>query len=107
MINRFMRIIVFFDLPVVSKSQRRTYSRFRKSLINMGFDMLQFSVYARTTRNNDDAKKYVGMVNASKPPEGSVRVLTITEKQYASMILLVGERTATEDFLQTKEILEL
>lgn len=107
MINRFMRIIVFFDLPVVTKTQRRTYAKFRKFLITSGFDMLQFSVYSRTTRNSDDAKKYVALVNKNQPPEGSVRVLSITEKQYASMILLVGKKTATEHFLETKEILEL
>ena len=28
----------------------------RKNLIKAGFHMLQFSVYARTVRNNDDAK---------------------------------------------------
>lgn len=102
-----MRIIVFFDLPVVTKTQRKTYAKFRKFLINSGFEMIQFSVYARTTRNNDDASKYVLMVDKNKPLEGSVRVLTVTEKQYNSMILLVGEKTASEKFLSTNEILDL
>ena len=107
MINRFMRIIVFFDLPVVTKKQRKTYAQFRKFLINSGFDMIQFSVYARITRNSDDAKKYIALVDKNKPPEGSVRVLSVTERQYSSMILLVGEKTATENFLGTNDILDL
>lgn len=41
------------------------------------------------------------------PPEGSVRVMTVTEKQYASMELLVGEKLATENLLDNKDILEL
>lgn len=57
MINRFMKVIVFFDLPVSTKEKRKQYSQFRKNLIKSGFIMVQFSVYARTVRNNDDAKK--------------------------------------------------
>lgn len=107
MINRFMRIIVFFDLPVVTKNQRKTYARFRKFLLKDGFNMIQYSVYARITRNSDDARKHILLVDKNKPPEGSVRILSVTEKQYASMILLVGEKTATEKFLDTKDLLEL
>lgn len=95
---------MFFDLPVVTKQQRKTYARFRKFLISSGFDMIQFSVYARITRNSDDARKYISLVDRNKPPEGSVRVLSVTERQYSSMILLVGEKTATENFLGTNDI---
>jgi CRISPR-associated protein Cas2 len=102
-----MRIIVFFDLPVVTKKDRKIYSKFRKFLIQSGFDMIQFSVYARTTRNNDDAKKHIALVDRSKPLKGSVRVLSVTEKQYASMLILVGKRTATENFLEIKDLIEL
>lgn len=34
---RYMRIIVMFDLPVVSISDRREYNKFRKYLIKNGF----------------------------------------------------------------------
>ena len=33
MIYDFMRLILFFDLPVVSKEDRRIYATFRKYLI--------------------------------------------------------------------------
>ncbi|WP_374493370.1 CRISPR-associated endonuclease Cas2 [Brachymonas sp.] len=42
-----MRILVFFDLPVVTKAERRAYSVFRRFLLNDGYDMIQFSVYGR------------------------------------------------------------
>ena len=41
-----MRIIVMFDLPVMSAHDRREYSKFRKYLIKNGFLMLQESVTA-------------------------------------------------------------
>lgn len=107
MVNRFMRIMVFFDLPVSTKKKRKEYARFRKFLINDGFVMLQFSVYARTVRNNDDAKKHCKSIENCIPPEGSVRVLVVTEKQYASMQLLVGERLKEENLLDSRDIIEL
>jgi len=88
--RRFMRMLVFFDLPVTTKADRKAYAQFRKFLVNDGYDMLQFSVYGRIVANRDAEEKHYARVVANLPPEGSVRVLTVTEKQYASMKILVG-----------------
>jgi CRISPR-associated protein Cas2 len=40
-----MRVMVFFDLPVVTSAERKEYTKFRKFLIHEGFIMMQFSVY--------------------------------------------------------------
>ncbi len=104
---RFMRILVFFDLPVKSTKQRKAYINFRRFLIKDGFDMLQYSVYARIVRNYDDANKHIVRINAHLPPEGSVRVLCVTEKQYASMMIMLGEQTAMEKRISDNEIIVL
>lgn len=96
-----------FDLPVASKKDRKEYARFRKYLINDGYDMLQFSVYSRITQNHDDARKHIGRLSGNLPPKGSVRVMQVTEKQYNSMLIMVGKRTATEDFLTPTDFIEL
>lgn len=85
-----MRMLVFFDLPVVTKADRRAYTVFRRFLLNDGYDMIQFSVYGRILNGADAEQKHMKRLLANLPPEGSVRVLTVTEKQYASMRLLVG-----------------
>jgi CRISPR-associated protein Cas2 len=85
-----MRMLVFFDLPVVTRAERRAYAQFRRFLLNDGFDMIQFSVYGRILNGRDAEEKHLQRVIANLPPEGSVRVLTVTEKQFASMKLLVG-----------------
>jgi len=85
-----MRMLVFFDLPVVTKSERRAYAQFRRFLLNDGYDMIQFSVYGRILNGNDAEDKHMKRLVAHLPKEGSIRVLTVTEKQYASMKLLVG-----------------
>lgn len=102
-----MRIIVMFDLPTATTEDKREYLHFRTGLIKLGFDMLQFSVYSRITRNNDDARKYINKVKAILPPVGSVRVLQVTEKQYASMIIMLGDKTPTENLLITEDLIEL
>jgi CRISPR-associated protein Cas2 len=85
-----MRMLVFFDLPVVTRAERRAYTQFRRFLLNDGFDMIQFSVYGRILNGRDAEEKHMQRVVANLPPEGSVRLLTVTEKQYASMKLLLG-----------------
>ena len=42
---RYMRVIVFFDLPVDTLEHKRAYRKFRKFLIEKGFLMMQESVY--------------------------------------------------------------
>lgn len=107
MINRFMRIIVFFDLPVTSKKDRRAYADFRKFLIKDGFVMIQYSVYAKTTRNYDDAQKHFAMIKSNVPPRGAVRAMIVTEKQYANIEILAGERMESENLLDNRDLIEL
>ncbi|MCE2991250.1 MAG: CRISPR-associated endonuclease Cas2 [Nitrosomonadaceae bacterium] len=100
-----MRILVFFDLPVVTRAQRRAYTQFRRFLLNDGFDMIQFSVYGRILNGRDAEEKHMQRVISNLPPAGSVRTLTVTEKQYASMKLLVGLPLFQEKRVDAKQIL--
>ncbi|MDY0244393.1 MAG: CRISPR-associated endonuclease Cas2, partial [Sphaerochaeta sp.] len=49
--HRFMRVIVMFDLPVLTRPQRKAYRKFRKWLIATGFIMLQESIYSKLVLN--------------------------------------------------------
>jgi CRISPR-associated protein Cas2 len=82
--------MVFFDLPMVTKSEKRAYVQFRKFLLNDGYDMIQWSVYGRILNGTDAEKKHLARLADHLPPEGSVRCMTVTEKQYAGIRLLVG-----------------
>lgn len=88
--RRYMRMLVFFDLPVVTKAERRAYTLFRRFLINDGYDMIQYSVYGRILNGSDAQEKHMKRLVSNLPQEGSIRVLTVTEKQFASMQILVG-----------------
>ena len=91
---RFVRILVLFDLPVLTVENRRNYSRFRKFLIKNGFMMMQESVYCRMALNQSIANSIISSIRANKPPEGLVQILTVTEKQFSKMELLTGSYTS-------------
>lgn len=100
-----MRLMVFFDLPVTTRDAKRAYTQFRHFLLNDGYDMLQWSVYARVVNGADAVQTHLQRLNMHLPPAGSVRVLQLTEKQYAGMLVLVGERRIQEKRVEYQQML--
>ncbi len=90
-----MRVIVFFDLPVETLENKKSYRQFRNFLIKKGFMMLQESVYCKIALNQTAANAIVGAVKSNKPDEGLVQMLVITEKQYSRMEYVVGEKQSS------------
>ena len=86
-----MRVIVFFDLPVLTKADMRNYRKFRKYLISQGFVMMQKSVYSKITLNGSSSKTVISNVKKNKPPAGILQILTVTEKQYQSIEYILGQ----------------
>ena len=64
---RFMRVLVLFDLPVLTGDQRREYARFRKFLLKSGFLMLQESVYCKLALNTTVVNGIVDQIHKNKP----------------------------------------
>ena len=52
--NKFMRMMVIFDLPVLTAKQRKMATRFRNFLLTDGYTMLQYSVYVRICNEDDE-----------------------------------------------------
>lgn len=102
--NKFMRMLVFFDLPVQSKAQRREATRFRNFLLNDGYHMLQYSVYARVCNGVDAVEKHRARMKNNLPDKGSIRLLVITEKQYESIDILLGKLTQADDSFQCEQL---
>ena len=92
-----MRLLLFFDLPVVSVREKRVYSLFRKYLIKNGYMMIQYSVYSKIFSNRDSAVKHIKILKNNLPEKGSVRTMLVTEKQYARMEILVGSKSLLEE----------
>jgi CRISPR-associated protein Cas2 len=95
---RGMWLFVLFDLPVDTATKRKEYTRFRKELLKQGFTMLQYSVYARYFASEDSSNIQKIKVRATLPPDGQVRLLSVTDKQFGKMEVFFGKkRKPTED----------
>lgn len=88
---RFMRMLVFFDLPVLTLEDRRNYRQFRKALIKNGFIMMQESVYCKMMTSPSMENSCKKLLHDNKPPKGMVQSISITEKQFVKMDYIVGE----------------
>ncbi len=86
-----MRVMVMFDLPTETSMDRRHYRWFRKFLIDEGFIMMQESIYTKICLNLHAVNKVELNVCKNCPPRGLVQVISITERQFAAMKLMVGE----------------
>lgn len=86
--------MVYFDLPVLTSSDRREYRRFRNYLIRTGFIMEQESVYSKLALNGNAAKAVSNDVANHAPPKGVVELLIVTEKQYSNIIYITGSTSS-------------
>ena len=71
-----MRILVMFDLPTLTSEDRKEYRNFRKYLV----------------LNTTSANLIMEHVRKNKPPSGSLFMLTVTEKQFSRMEIVVGDK---------------
>ncbi len=85
-------IFALFDLPVNTKQSRRQYTQFRKALIKEGFSMLQYSVYARYCPSEEASTAHRNHVHSVLPPDGQVRLLSVTDVQFGKMEVFFGKK---------------
>lgn len=87
-----MRVLVFFDLPVITSANRRAYRNFRKYLVKSGFLMMQESVYSKLAQNGAAADSIIDNIKKNKPSDGLIQVIKVTENQYNKMEYVIGKR---------------
>lgn len=82
---RLMWTMVMFDLPVVEEDDRKAATGFRNTLLDMGFEMAQFSVYLRFCGGKEQAESLTRRIQAALPEGGKVDILYFTDKQYENI----------------------
>ncbi len=80
-----------FDLPVDTANARREYTRFRKELLRDGFIQMQYSIYMRHCASKENAGVHLQRIEKFLPPDGEVRILAITDKQFERMDIFWGK----------------
>ena len=81
---RIMWMVLMFDLPVMTKPQRKAATKFLQWLLDEGWEMSQFSVYLRWCVGKEQ-------VDARQVPKvGKVHVPSVTDKQFETMAAFRG-----------------
>jgi len=89
---RSMWVLVFFDLPTETLTDRRVATRFRKNLLDDGFAMFQFSIYMRFCPSRENASVHIKRTKNALPKKGKVGILQITDKQFGMIELFHGQK---------------
>ena len=89
---RILWVLVFFDLPTVTKKDRKIYATFRKDLLRDGFAMFQFSIYMRFCASRENADVHVKRTKRRLPEHGKVCIMQITDKQFGMIELFHGQK---------------
>lgn len=82
---RAMWLVVFYDLPVLTREQRREASRFHRFLEDQGFDRLHYSVYLRFCGSAERIETFERRVRSHLPEWGNVCALRLTDRQFSGM----------------------
>lgn len=88
-----MWLFVLFDLPVGTKAERKAATRFRLSLLDLGFEMSQFSVYLRFAAGKEQVDALARQIEAAMPRGGGkVHLVQITDRQYETIRTYRGRK---------------
>ena len=88
---RIMWVFVYFDLPTITKKEKKAHALFRQNLLRDGFMMFQFSIYMRHCPSRENAEVHMERVKKFLPVAGKVCTLMITDKQFGMMQFFNGK----------------
>ena len=100
-----MWLFVFFDLPTETRKERKIPTDFRKTLLQNGFEMFQFSIYIWFCNSREQADNKSLRIKRALPNKGHIAVMRITDKQFGMIELFHGVKK--EALPQVSQQLEL
>lgn len=80
-----MWLLALFDLPVLTKAERRQAADFRHGLLDKGFMMMQLSCYLRHVGSKEEGDVLAAKIGDEIPVGGKVDILFFTDKQYGAI----------------------
>ena len=96
-----MRIIVILS-PTNKWGTKTEYTNLRKFLIKDGYLRIAPEVFMRVVTNRKGSEKHYRRMKEFAPKTGTVRVLRLTEKQYANIYMLSEEPDMQENVVGNK-----
>jgi CRISPR-associated protein Cas2 len=89
---RLMWMMVLFDLPVDDSALRKAATDFRHHLLDLGFQMTQFSVYMKHVSGKEKVEAMTNQIAKKVPDYGDVKIICLTDKQYENLISFRGRK---------------
>jgi CRISPR-associated protein Cas2 len=89
---KFMRVMLFFDLPTTTTKDIKSYHTFVKNIKKNGYIMNQYSIYTKLVVSPKMAQLEESFIRKYVPNNGgNVQLLTVTENQFASIVYIIGD----------------
>jgi len=82
-------------------STKTAYTNLRKFLIKDGYLRIAPEVFVRITANRKAAQKHYDRLQEYAPKTGIVRIIRLTEKQFANITYLTGKPDRQEEIVGT------
>lgn len=83
---RLMWILVMFDLPTDTKTQRKAAGDFRNFLLDAGYERCQFSIYTRFANGKEAVETRINQIERALPASGDVQILNFTDRQFRDIV---------------------
>jgi CRISPR-associated protein Cas2 len=83
-------IFILFDLPVLTKPQRKAYTKFREELLKNGYVAFQKSIYVKLIKNVSTYPEEETKVSQLAPNEGRVSIFTMSVAKFRTIKTLTG-----------------
>lgn len=93
-----------FDLPVMTEKERKAATRFRNDLLDNGYIMIQFSVYARPCVSYEQMDTHMMRIKGLIPTAGNVRLMFMTDEQWKKSYTVIGENYRDDNRAKNPEI---
>lgn len=90
-----MWCVVMFDLPTKTKRQQKDANKFRNTLLDLGFGRAQLSVYVQYFPLASRIARIVSVIKSELPPGGDIRILSVTDNQWAKTIRFSNAKPST------------
>ena len=93
-----IQLLVAFDLPTETISDRSNYRKFRSFLIKNGYIMFQESLYYKIIRNTLHSSNEIHEVSANSPSNGNIIALPLTINEFSKLKTIQGNAFDMKEF---------
>ena len=94
---RMWWILAMFDLPVVTNQERKVATQFRNDLLDNGYLMIQYSIYARPCVTYEQLEMHIARIKKLIPTAGNVRIMFMTDEQWKKSFTVIGENYRSDN----------